>query len=304
MQFWPRKRSKREHARIRAWNDNKPEVNLCGFAGYKVGMTSVFYLNTKKTSPSYGENLSVPCTIIECPALKIYSARFYKKTNINNLRLAKECLNPKMDKEILRRVPKSKKTHKLPESVDEFAEIRLNVYTQPKLTGIGKKKPEIFEVVLSGKKEDQLTYIKEHLDKEINVHDVLKAGQLLDAHAITTGKGFAGAIKRFGIKRKFAKSEKSIRTPGSLGPWKAQQHIMYRVAHAGRMGYHTRTDYNKWLVKIETQPELEPVGHYGRVKNPYLLIKGSIPGPKKRLIKLITAVRPNKRKEVPAPTLK
>jgi large subunit ribosomal protein L3 len=268
-------------------------------------MISVQYVNTKKTSPSYGETLSVPCTIIECPALKVYSVRFYKKAkNTGNIRLAKEIINPKLDKEVARRVPKSKKKHTLPDSTDEFFDMRLNVYTQPKLTGIGKKKPEIFEVALSGKKEDKLAYVKEHMEKEINVHDVLKPGQLIDAHAATKGKGLQGPVKRFGIKIKFSKSEKLHRSPGSLGPWKAQQHIMYRVAHAGKMGYHTRTDYNKWLMKIETQPELKPVKHYGVVKNPYLLIKGSIPGTRKRLVKLVTPIRPNRKLEVQAPPLK
>lgn len=304
MQFWPRKRARREQARIRSWSNKKPEVNLCGFAGYKAGMTSVHYVNTKKTSPSYGETLSVPCTIIECPPLRIYSVRFYKKANTGNLRMAKECINPKLNKEITKRIIKSKKTHNLPDSAEGYSEIRLNLYTQPKLTGIGKKKPEIFEVALSGSMEDQLAYIKEHLDKDINVHDVLKPGQLVDAHAITKGKGFAGAVKRFGIGIKDSKSEKNLRTPGSLGPWQGQQHIMYRVPHAGKMGYHTRTDYNKWLVKIETQPDLGPIKHYGVVRSSYLLVKGSIPGPKKRLIKLIAPVRANRKLQVAAPPLK
>ena len=69
-----------------------------------------------------------------------------------------------------------------------------------------------------------------------------------------------------------------------------QQHIMYRVAHAGQMGFHTRTAYNKLLLKISSKPEeLNPksgLHKYGLLKTDYILLKGSVPGPKKRLIRL------------------
>jgi len=70
---------------------------------------------------------------------------------------------------------------------------------------------------------------------------------------------------------------------------------MWRTAHAGKMGYHLRTEYNKWVVKIGSKPEEINVKggfvHYGNIKNTYLLVKGSIGGTQKRLIKLTDAVR-------------
>ena len=53
LQFWPRKRSKRAYPRIRA----RPEANepgLQGFAGYKVGMTHVLAIETRKHSHKKG----------------------------------------------------------------------------------------------------------------------------------------------------------------------------------------------------------------------------------------------------------
>ncbi|MCK5630480.1 MAG: 50S ribosomal protein L3, partial [Nanoarchaeota archaeon] len=64
----------------------------------------------------------------------------------------------------------------------------------PSLTGIGKKKPEMFEIAVGGNKEDQLNYAKSMLGKEINVADVFKGGQQLDIHAITKGKGVQGPV--------------------------------------------------------------------------------------------------------------
>ena len=73
---------------------------------------------------------------------------------------------------------------------------------------------------------------------------------------------------------------------------------MWRTAHAGKMGYHLRTEYNKWIIRIGNKPEEINVKggfvHYGVVKNPYILIKGSIGGAQKRLIRFTGAMRPKK----------
>jgi len=72
----------------------------------------------------------------------------------------------------------------------------------------------------------------------------------------------------------------------------------------GQMGYHRRTMLNLRVLKMgENGKEVTPKGgipHYGVVKSRYLLIKGSLPGPKKRLVMMRFAIRPPK-KEVPAP---
>ena len=66
----------------------------------------------------------------------------------------------------------------------------------------------------------------------------------------------------------------------------------------GRMGFNQRTEYNKNLVLIGDKPEkVNPKGgfpHYGIIKNDYILVKGSIPGPVKRLIRLVEPIRGQK----------
>jgi len=63
----------------------------------------------------------------------------------------------------------------------------------------------------------------------------------------------------------------------------------------GQMGYQQRTEYNKRLIKIgEDGSDVTPAGgflHYGEVRGRYLLIKGSLPGPCKRLVRIRHAVR-------------
>ncbi len=296
MQFWPRVRAKYTYARIRNWVSGK-EAKPLGFAGYKVGMTHLLINDNRQYSLTKGTDIFCPVTIVECPPLKTASIRFYKNTPYG-LKLVSELFAEQLAKELERKIIMPKKKGKEVTDGTDFDFIRLLCHTQPNLTNIGKQKPEVFEIAIGGNKEQQMDYAKERLGKEININDVFKEGQQLDAHALTKGKGFQGPVKRFGIQLRQHKSEKSRRNPGTLGAWRAQGHIMWRVAHAGKMGYHLRTEYNKWLIKIGNKAEeINTKGgflHYGVVKNPYILVKGSIAGSQKRLIRFTEATRQGK----------
>ncbi|MFH1439885.1 MAG: 50S ribosomal protein L3 [Candidatus Woesearchaeota archaeon] len=307
MQFWPRKRAKRIYPKIRAWSGQKDAQPL-GFAGYKVGMAHVAYIDNRKTSKTKGEEISCPVTVVECPPLKIFSALFYKY-DVNKWILKKE-VSFKADKELGRKLKLSakKEGYSLDNiNLTDYDDIRIKVYTQPKLTTIGKKKPDVFELHIGGSKEEKFAFVKDNAGKDIRVGDVFKPGQLLDFHAVTKGKGFQGPVKRFGVSIRHHKSEKTKRGPGSLGSWCGQGHMMYRVAHAGQMGYHTRTEYNKWLLKISDKPDdINPKCgfiRYGVVRNEYILVKGSVNGPKKRLVRFTHPMRPNTKTPKEAPSI-
>ncbi len=315
MQFHPRVRSRYSYARIRNWSASK-EAKILGFAGYKVGMTHLLITDNRQHSLTKGTEIFCPITIVECPPLKTASIRFYKNTQ-NGSKLISEIFAGSLDKELERKITIPKKKEKeaadservssRTSHVTDFDFVRLLCHTQPKLTNIGKKKPEMFEVAIGGNKEQQLAYAKEKLGKEISITEAFKEGQLLDTHSLTKGKGFQGPVKRFGVQLRHHKSEKSRRNPGSLGPWKSQGHVMWRTAHAGKMGYHLRTEYNKWLVKIGNKiDEINVKGgfiNYGIVKNPYILVKGSISGIQKSLIRLTDSVRSNKGIPAEAPQI-
>jgi large subunit ribosomal protein L3 len=291
MQFWPRKRARRAYARIRNSNEGKT-IGMLGFAGYKVGMTHLLAIESRKHAPTKGEEIAVPVTVIECPPLKIASARFYKKT-VNGLMLAKEVFFRKKDSYDPTKI-----------NIQDYHDIRVSVVTQPGLTGIGKKKPELFEMRLGGTLANKFSFINDNKDKEIHIESVIKEGELVDVKSITKGKGFQGPVKRFGISLRQSKSEKSRRNPGSLGPWKAQGQIMYRVAHAGKMGYHQRTEHNKQVLKIIKDPITMKGGFlgYGVLKNSAILVKGSVAGARKRMIIIQKPIRISK-KTVDLPTI-
>ena len=153
------------------------------------------------------------------------------------------------------------------------------------------------EIALGGSKEEKLDYAKQKLGQEIKIQDVFEPGNSIDAHGITKGKGFQGTVKRFGVMIRSHKAEKTKRGIGNLGAWTPKR-VDYRVPQPGKMGYHLRTDYNKQILKISDKPEeINPkcgINNYGLVKNTYLLLKGSVPGPKKRALVLVGSIRPDR----------
>lgn len=303
MQFWPRVKAKSQTPRIRSWKTD--ESGLLGFIGYKAGMTHVIAVDSGKNSPTKGEKIQVPVTVVECPPMKIASVRLYVPHGYG-FKVQQE-LFFKTDKDYLKRGVASKNIIGVKDldSLDltNVTQVMLSVYSQPKLLGFGKKIPDILEMAVGGSNEDAINFIKDHLEKGISVSEILKEGSFVDARAVTTGKGTQGPVKRFGVSLRNHKSEKTIRGPGSLGGWKGQGHFMYRIAFAGQTGYHQRTQYSNMVLGVFNDPaKVNPKGgfiNYGFVKGDYILVKGSVPGPKKRLIALTQPLRKVKNASLP-----
>ncbi|MDD5332054.1 MAG: 50S ribosomal protein L3 [Candidatus Nanoarchaeia archaeon] len=299
LQFWPRARAARPFAKIRNWSHDLKDIKLLGFAGYKTGMTHVLRQETNPKSHQKDMKVQEAITIIECPPIKPLAIRFYQKT-ADGSKVLSQILSKKINKEVSRSIVLPKKSSE-PSSFDD---LRLVVYTQPHLTGIGKKKPEIFELGISGEdKLKKLEFAKSMLEKDIiNITDVFKEAQYVDVHSVTKGKGFQGTVKRYGVPIRQHKSEKTKRGIGNLGSWTPKR-VQYSVPQAGKMGFHLRTEYNKKIYKINSKPEeINPKGgfvNYGLIKNPYVLVKGSFPGPRKRLILFTDTMRLNKKSTHP-----
>ena len=304
LQFWPRKRATCSIARIRSWA-KESKVKPLGFIGYKAGMTHLQVTENRAKSITKGEQVFMPATIIECPPIMIFGVAFYKK-ELFGMRKIASVLAPKLDKELDRQFDLPKKTGKTIDDIKDFDDIRLLVHSTPKNTTIGVKKPKLMELALGGNKEDKLKYAKEQLGKEVKINEVFDKGNYVDVHGITQGKGFQGTVKRYGVPIRQHKAEKTKRGIATLGSWTPKR-IEFYVAVPGKMGYHLRTEYNKQIIKIGTDAvEVSPAGgfgHYGALRNPYLLIKGSVIGPKKRAIVLIPATRLDKKATKEAPEI-
>ena len=109
--------------------------------------------------------------------------------------------------------------------------------------------------------------------------DVFAAGDKIDVTAISKGKGFQGAIKRFGQHRgPMAHGSKFHRHQGSNGSSATPSHVRKGKGMPGHMGAVKVTIQNLEVVRVDAENNL-------------LLVKGSVPGAKKALSTVREAVK-------------
>lgn len=290
--FRPRKRADSIYQTAHSYREGK---GVLGFAAFKAGMLQVAVHDTRKNSPTSGKDITVPATILECPRLFVAGMRLYGMTHYGLK--AKETVwseKAKEEKHLSRKTGVSKPSEV---SQDSFEEVRIIVSTRPEKTGIGRKKPDLFEIKVGGSPQDALESAKKVLGNDISPSDIFREGDLLDAIAVTKGKGFQGVITRFGVKRQRRKAMGKRRHIGTLGS-ETPRKVPWTAPQCGQVGFQRRTEANKEVIKIGTDgSEVTPkegLSSYGVVRNDYIIIKGSLPGPKKRLVFLRKAVRPSK----------
>ena len=313
--FLPRKRATSAKGRVRHWLDTSENVIFLGFAGFKAGMTHITYIEDQKNSPYYGKELMKPVTVIEVPPLILIGIRIYNEdeygkyiegdifsTELNNY-LSRKINIPNFEKYNFDEIKK-----KLSKALNNTSDIRGIFQTQPHLTSLPRKKPDIIEIKLNsiGSPIEEFNFALEYLGKEIKARDVLIEGELVDILAVTKGKGFQGPVKRYGVKILTRKNSKARRVVACIGPWHPAR-VLYTVPRPGQMGYHQRTEYHKRIMVIgENEEEINPKGgfiRYGKVNGDYILVLGSIPGPKNRLIRIRKTIRPVKSFMVKSPEI-
>jgi len=298
LQYWPRKRARKVLPRVN-WNaiaskEGNKDKKLLGFIGYKVGMASVYVRDQTPNSMTKEKRITIPCTLIELPPMKVYSMRFYKHNKV-----AGEVLAENLDKELKKKVKLPKNKKKAEEiNTSDYEKITLIAYSIVKKTGI-KRKPDMLEIGLGGNTSEQYTTAKELLGKEINASEFLKDYELVDIRGITTGRGLSGPVKRHGIELKSHKSEKGVRRPGSLAPWHPPR-VTFHAPQAGQLGMFTRVTYNNKIVlldKIEKNNINPKAGfkNYGTIRTEYLVLRGSIQGPSKRAMAICAPLRKTKK---------
>jgi len=260
-----------------------------GFVGYKAGMSHVMITDTNPNSKTKGQMISRPITVLECPSVSVFGFRCYKKKLTSS-----DVFSETPNKNLSRKLKISKKPKKLEDQLNkipkDISRINLICHTNP----LFKKKPEVFEIALGGNIDDQLKYAKEILGKEIKISDVFKEGDLIDATSVTIGHGFQGPVRRFGVTIHGRKAQQMERHVGSLGQNEPGK-VRWNVPQAGQLGFQTRTEFNKKILKMTDGFKLKGgILNYGDVSGDCVFIDGSVPGPKKRLIRIRIAIRPKK----------
>jgi large subunit ribosomal protein L3 len=291
--YWPKKRAKNIYSVPRTHPETK-EAKPLDFAAYKAGMTQVSYVDNTKNSPTQGQEIFVPVTVLDSPPLVVCGIKFYKKTVHGRVDMGLVWME-NIPKDLVRKTFLPKKPAKKIDDInmEKVAEVRLLVHTKPKESTIGKKRPELFEFPLGGDVSQAVDYAKGKLGGEIKAEDVFAPGEWIDVKSVSKGKGFQGVVKRFGVVVRGRKAKMKRRHIGVLAPRGVARVLPGAVAMAGQMGFQTRTEYNKQILKIGNDG-LTPKGgwlKYGELKGNYIILAGSIPGPKKRLIMLRKGMR-------------
>ena len=110
--------------------------------------------------------------------------------------------------------------------------------------------------------------------------DIFEAGEVVDVTGTTKGKGFQGVIKRHGQSRgPMGHGSHYHRKPGSMGTMRPMR-VFKGKKLPGHMGTLTVTIQNLEVVAVD-------------LENNCILVKGNVPGAKKSLVIIKSAVKAN-----------
>lgn len=321
MAYSPRKRARRHFGRMRTWGpSSKDGIHALGFAGWKAGMTHVMVRDVNPHSPSRGQEIRVPVTVVEFPTMRVLGVRGYTLTPYGKQSVGEawwsEAIWPSRDTppnelpesfdglQINRRLIPRSGAHDIDANLDrlrnsDLAEVRLIVCTEPSRLGVPSKTPEVMEIGMGGDNDPivLLESASERIGERMQFSELFSDGDNLDVVGITKGHGWQGVIKRFGGKLLSHKNSKRRRQHGNMGDF-GTGYVRKTIRQGGQMGFHQRTEYNKRILRISTPEdhEVTPEGgflHYGVIRegNEYAIIKGSLPGPAGRLLLFRHSVR-------------
>ena len=169
-----------------------------------------------------------------------------------------------------------------------------NGYTAVQL-GLGNQKPSRVSKPMQGHfakaKVEPKKHVAEFRVSEENMleegadvkADVFQAGQYVDVQGRSIGKGFAGVMKRHNFKGLEMTHGVSVshRAHGSTGQCQDPGKVFKGKKMAGQYGNKFRTQQNLEIVQVDADRGL-------------ILVKGSVPGSKGSIVRVIDAVKKHK----------
>jgi large subunit ribosomal protein L3e len=188
--------------------------------------------------------------------------------------------------------------------------IRVIAHTQVRKTPLAQKKAHIMEIQINGGKvADKVDFAVSHFEKPISVKAVFGQDELVDVIGVTKGKGYTGTTARWGTRKLPRKTHRGLRKVACIGAWHPAN-VNSTVPRAGQRGYFHRTEINKKIYRVGqgvrsdetkkvtnnasteydiTEKNITPMGgfpHYGVVNEDFIIVKGCVVGPKKRVLTL------------------
>lgn len=313
-------------------DDATQAPHLTAFMAYKAGMTHIVRDLDRAGSKMHKKEVCEPVTIVDCPEMVVVGVVGYKPTArglraVSTLWAQK--LSDSMLRRYYKSWYAAKKkaftkyTSKFEENKAEretmynrieknATVLRVLAHTQPNKLKLGQKKAHVAEIQINGgSMADKLKFAQGLLEQSVSIGQVFKESERLDVVAVSKGHGTEGVTHRWGVSRLPRKSHRGLRKVACIGAWHPSR-VAYTVARAGQNGFHHRTELNKKIYKIGeaagkcekgnattamdiTEKHITPLGgfpHYGVVNNEYMLLKGSVPGPVKRILTLRRPLAP------------
>ncbi|MBP3840985.1 MAG: 50S ribosomal protein L3 [Bacilli bacterium] len=162
-----------------------------------------------------------------------------------------------------------------------FETIRENLSNKPKMghTNKANTEPKRFLREIRG------VNVSDYTLGQVVSADIFEEGEIVDVTGTSKGKGFQGVIKRYNQSRgPMGHGSQYHRGVGSLGTMRPM-HVLKGKKLPGQMGNVTRTVQNLEIVQVD-------------MENNCILVKGNVPGAKKSLVIIKTAVKnPDKKNE-------
>lgn len=316
-------------------DDADKACHLTAFMGYKAGSTHVSRDVDKPGAKIHKKECVETVSILETPALVVIGVVGYIATP-RGLRALTTVFAGHLSEEARRRYYKSwyaskkkaftkyagkyKQDGSKPEidrelsRISKFAQVvRVIAHTQVSKLKLGQKKAHVMEIQINGGSvADKVKYAVSKFEKAVSFDEVFGQDEMIDVIGVTRGHGFEGVISRWGVTRLPRKTHKGLRKVACIGAWHPAR-VSYTVGRAGQHGYHHRVELNKKIYKIGkagddkscmtesdlTEKGINPMGgfaNYGMIKNDWVMLKGSCPGVKKRVVTFRKSVHASKRK--------
>lgn len=306
-------------------DDASKDVHVTAFMGYKAGMTHISRDVNKPGSQVHKKEVVEAVTIVETPPMVVVGVVGYVETP-RGLRSLTTVWAEHLSEEVKRRFYKNwykskkkaftkystKHSDGAKDILSELARmkkycsvVRVIAHTQIKLVGLRQKKAHIMEIqVNGGDMNAKVDFAHGLFEKQITVDNVFNKDEMIDVCAVTRGHGFEGVVTRWGVTRLPRKTHKGLRKVACIGSWHPSR-VSYTTPRAGQNGYHHRVEINKKVYRIGkkgpdfnkncatetdlTEKGINPLGgfpHYGMVNEDWLMLKGCVAGPKKRVLTL------------------
>jgi large subunit ribosomal protein L3e len=329
--FTPRKRCRRQRGKVKAFpkDDPKKAPHLTAFMGYKAGCTHV--IRETEGARTARKEVCEQVTILECPPMIICGLVGYIETprGLRSLttiwaKSLTEGLRRRFYKKWFRAKHCAFRKHsgrfdghinkRLERVIKYCTVIRILAHTQMNLVRIGQKKAHLMEIQVNGGSiASKVHFAYQLFEKQVKVSQVFSENELVDLIGVSRGHGTQGVVARWGVRKLQRKSHRGRRKVACIGAWHPAR-VMRTVARAGQMGYFHRTEANKKIYRIGkagdrksamtdsdiTEKSITPMGgfvRYGIVKQDWLMIKGGVIGPKRRVITIRKSLRPEREKK-------